>query len=114
MRAAAPGRRAAARRGAPRDATKRSRGAPRFGKRFSAGTKFSRKALRVLCSRNVTTAGDGRAFTLLVLLVLMVTIGATSTSDMDPALHTTLCVGSVSESKFEGRRLGRLSFEPAR
>ena len=23
-------------------------------------------------------------------------------------------VGSVSESKFEGRRLGRLSFEPAR
>ena len=29
-------------------------------------------------------------------------------------VHTTLCVGSVSESKFEGRRLGRLSFEPAR
>ena len=50
-----------------------------------------------------TAAGQGRAFTLLVLLVLMATIGATS-----------FCVGSVSESKFVGRRLGRLSFEPAR
>jgi hypothetical protein len=54
-------------------------------------------------SRPATAAGQGRAFTLLVLLVLMATIGATS-----------FCVGSVSESKFVGRRLGRLSFEPAR
>ena len=50
--------------------------APRFGKRFSAGTKFSRGALRVCDSRSATAAGHGRAFTLLVLLVLMATIGA--------------------------------------
>ena len=50
-------------------------------------------------SRPATAAGQGRAFTLLVRRL---------------RVHTTLCVGSVSESKFEGRRLGRLSFEPAR
>ena len=48
-----------------------------------------------LCdSRNVTATGDGRAFTLLVLLVLMATIrGAASTAPTWTPLiaHHTLC-----------------------
>ena len=56
------------------------------------------------------------AFVLFVFLALSLSTahGAANSSCLTQSTHHTLCVGSVSESKFEGRRLGRLSFEPAR